>query len=304
VALKRRDVITDFFQVVLQVPEVEPVCAAYAAHLNYRVVQTGPLRDQTARRWGGGEMAGAHSALLQPESGAASFIRLVEGSAMPSPGTLGWNAVELLVSDLNALANRLQSTVFTEFSPPQALSLSADVRLMQVLGPAGELLFLTEMNDRSFGVSTAQSPTDRPFIVTCGTLDVPAALEWFRTTLGMPVHPAIDAVMPALNRIYGLAEGTRHPLGMVKASGPCILEFDGYPAGAPAKAQPPGRLPPGVALVSCSVDSLDALPSSLGAVTEVDDDRPYSGARATVLRGPEGFLIELVERTSGLSGPA
>ena len=296
--------ITDFFQVVLQVPDIEPVCAAYTEQLGFRRVHAGPLSGQTAQRWGADAMAGAPCALLQPESGAASFLRLVQGARVPPPGSLGWNGIELLVRDLDTLERRLQNTAFTPFSPPQALSISADVRLMQMLGPAGELLFMTEMNDPSFGVGTALSDTDRAFIVTCGTADVDCALEWFRTMLAMSVGPAAEVVMPGLNRIYGLAEGTRHRLGMVKTGGPCILEFDGYPPEAPAKARLAGRLPAGVALVSCSVGSLDALLPGLADLASADADPAYGGARAAVLDGPEGILIELVERESGLAGLA
>jgi catechol 2,3-dioxygenase-like lactoylglutathione lyase family enzyme len=293
--------IVDFFQIVVQVPDIDTSVRAYVQDLAYRQQDAAPLDAALAAHWDAPLLAGRRQALLGPASGAASWIRFVEGEAFPPLGTGGWNGIELLVRDLDATECRLARSVdFPLFSPPQTLSLSDKVRFMQVQGPAGELLFLNQMDDPSFGVGSALSDIDRPFVVTFGARDVAAMLDWFRVHLGLDANPAIEATMPALNRIFRFPAGTKHALGMVKLSGPCILEFDGYPAQCGTKAHQPGSLPAGIALVSCSVSDLDALPGRLGQRSSPIASAPYHGARAVVIAGPEGMLIELVERPSGL----
>jgi hypothetical protein len=177
-------VLVDFFQIVVQVPSVAPVREAYAQFFGYETVEDQPITDAIATHWGVPAIAGSQSCLMRPASKASSFIRFVEGAAVPSPGRLGWNGIELLVRDLDQTAEALEDSPFVEFSPPQQLSLSPKVRFMQVLGPAGELLFLNQMGEPNFGVGSASSDVDRPFVVTCGAQasPMPTSTKWARTS--------------------------------------------------------------------------------------------------------------------------
>lgn len=293
--------IEDFFQIVLQTPDIEATVGAYVEYLGYRVADAAALEQGLASHWGAAAMGGRQQALLRPASGAASWLRLVEGEAFPPLGTGGWNGIEILVRDLDATERRLRGSPFPTFTAPQALSFSDKVRFMQVTGPAGELLFLNQMDDPSFDVGTARSDVDRPFVVTFGARDVSGMLGWFRDRFDLRIEPATQATMPALNRIFGFPAGTQHELGMVKCAGPCILEFDGYPPAAAPKHRTPGALPQGIGIVSCSVADLGALPGNIGNGCTTLAAAPYDGARAIVIQGPEGMLIELVERSSGLA---
>lgn len=291
-------VLSDIFHIALRVPDLASAVAAYSAFLGYRVVAEEPVDPALADAWGAPACAGAPAVLLRPASGAASWIRLVGGGSRESPlGTLGWNGIELLVQDVDALAARLDGSPFVQFSPPQPLSLSDRVRFMQVRGPAGELLFLNQMGDPALGIPPAQSPVDRPFIVTCGSRDVAAMLAWFDARFGLASGPPQPVAMPALNRIFGLAADSRHDLGLVRLAHACLLEFDAYPAAARAKICRPRDLPDGIAVVSCSVQSLGAFSGERIARIAAP---PYDGARAATVTGPEGVTLELVERPSGL----
>ena len=290
----------DFFHVVVQAPSLDAMTEAYARTFDYRLVAAEPVAPELARAWGAPAMVGRRSALMRPASGVESWIRFVEGEAAPELGVLGWNGIELLVENLDDVEARIARSPFRVFSPPQALSISDKVRFMQVIGPSGELLFLNEMGDPALRVGRARSPVDRPFVLTCGTLRVAETLEWFRRTLGADAAEPFPVVMPALNRIFGFAEGSAHALGMVRMAGPCILELDEYPLSAMPKRSAPGALPAGVALVSCSTEAVGPVADALKARSVRIDAPPYDGAEAVLLKTPEGALLEIVWRRSGL----
>jgi catechol 2,3-dioxygenase-like lactoylglutathione lyase family enzyme len=292
----------DFFHVVVQAPSVGAMTDAYTKTLGYQVVEHGPLPADLAHAWGAAAMEGRASALLRPASGVESWIRFVEGDAGPELGVLGWNGIELLVENLDQIEARIAGSPFRVFSPPQTLSFSSKVRFMQVIGPSGELLFLNEMGDPSLGVGRALSPVDRPFVLTCGTLKVAETLDWFRRTLGAEAADPFPVVMPALNRIFGFADGSKHALGMVRMAGPCILELDEYPFSAQRKPNPKDSLPAGVSLVSCSAELVSPIADALKLKTIRIDAAPYNGAETLLLETPEGALLEIVRRKSGLLG--
>jgi hypothetical protein len=54
-------------------------------------------------------------------------------------------------------------------------------------------------------------------------------------------------------------------------------------------------LPPGNALVTLAVDSLDTLALDWIAPPAICEGLPYDGRRAATVRGPAGELLELVE---------
>jgi hypothetical protein len=293
-------VLQDFFHVVIQVERLDPVIDAYSKYFGYRTIDEGSLSSELAIHWGAPAQAGEAFVLMQPESGSPSYLRFIEGQAAPPPGTLGWNGMEVHVQNLAAVQESIAAGPFTVFSPAQQLSLSPAVKFMQVIGPGGELLFLNEMRDPSFDVGVAASAVDRPFVVACGALNARETLAWFSEMFEMQVPDPISVVMPALNRVFGYPEGTEHELSMVKMAGPCILEFDQYPSIATGKETNSRRLPPGYAIVSCSVNSLDRISERSGIAPTIIDIAPYNGCAAVLMTTPAGALIELVERKSGL----
>jgi len=63
-------------------------------------------------------------AVLRPESGEATFLRLIEKSwvSMYKPLTsLGWNAIEIVVQDLEGLAKELANSPFKIIGEPRVL---------------------------------------------------------------------------------------------------------------------------------------------------------------------------------------
>ena len=67
--------------------------------------------------------------------------------------TYGWSASELIVQDVDQLADDLADSPFEIIGPPKNLSFTDDIRAMQVLGPANEILYLTQVKDNVPGWS-------------------------------------------------------------------------------------------------------------------------------------------------------
>ena len=61
------------------------------------------------------------------------------------PHCHGWLALEVLVRDVDALDARLAGSVFEIVGAPADLAVSPAIRAMQVIGPAGEMLYLTQV---------------------------------------------------------------------------------------------------------------------------------------------------------------
>ena len=78
-----------------------------------------------------------------------------------------------------------------------------------------------------------------------------------------------------------------------------MIEFDGYPPGGRnlvgERKGAPGQLPPGNALATFGVDSLDGLAVDWITPPRAHAGMGYEGRRAATTRGPSGELIELIE---------
>ena len=74
-----------------------------------------------------------------------------------------------------------------------------------------------------------------------------------------------------------------------------IIEVDDYPEAATARPRALGSLPPGNALVTLAVGSLNSIKAELIAPPAVRDGAIYAGRRSATVVGTAGELLELVE---------
>ena len=148
--------------VTITAPDLPAAVAAYQRYLGYRVVDDGALGREMARAWGRPQMAGQRAVLLEPESGAETYLRFVQGPAYVEHEPLscvGWNAAELIVEDVDALADELANSPFRIIGRPADLSFSDQIRAMQVVGPAREVLYLTQIRQKLAAFDTPVAAT-------------------------------------------------------------------------------------------------------------------------------------------------
>jgi hypothetical protein len=271
---------------------LESACESYARALHLAVLHWTVLTPTIAAHLDLPELAGARCAWLGTV-GQAPWLRVIEApAALPAVPLRrhGWLAIEVLVGNVDALVAALPSS-WIVLGPPADLDVSPDIRASQVLGPCGEMYYLTEVNAPvpPFDLPQTTALVDRPFIVVLSTPSrerTQAAWEALADRLALAFHTRITV----LNRELGRALGERYPVAVLQFREQCLVEIDEV------------ELPPfdasqrvlGMHLVSIVIDSLERRIEGLGPVHAVDGPG-YGGARTALWRGPCGERVELIE---------
>lgn len=265
-------------------PDLDAWTAAYRTYLGYRGGPPGSVGDACAHLWGCPAAAGCRTVTLTPASGAATFIRFVESAVTPAIVPLastGWNAAEIVVADLDRVAEALADSPFRVLGPPAILDFdfTDQIRAMQVAGPAGEVLYLTEIAGEipGFTLPVAQSPIDRMFVAVLGTTDLDAAAAWYGAAVGADLSPPIEARVPPIAAALSLDDGTRFRLVTAALPDATLVEIDALPASTVSRTIAECGLPGGIAIMT-----FDA--------AGIESDQ--------VRRGTSGELLELVRVTA------
>ncbi|MEM8697162.1 MAG: hypothetical protein AAGE05_14165 [Pseudomonadota bacterium] len=285
---------------VVTTPDLDMALADYEGTLGLKLLDRGPLPDDLAMSWGVPASAGRSMAILQPQSGAPCFIRLVEQPDHPDfrpTRTYGWAAYELTVQDVFGWPERLAGSGFDIVGPPKELEGLPYFVPMQVLGRGREMVYLNEVreNTPSSDLPHARSLTDHIFIVILATPDRAGTVAWYRETLGLDEGDTYTLEYTMINDAFGAPPGTQSDLTMVQNDRLPIVEVDDYPVEATARARHDDMLPPGNALVTLAADDLDALDCDWIAPPAARQGPLYEGRRAAAVIGPAGELLELVE---------
>jgi catechol 2,3-dioxygenase-like lactoylglutathione lyase family enzyme len=295
--------LTAILAVTLSVPDLPAMEQAYAEWLGYRTVERGLVSRDIAQGWGAPLAEGRRFVLMQPVSGEPTYLRLVQGPATPGYAVMkthGWNANEILVEDPDALAAKFAGagSPFRVVGPPRPLGTNPKIRAMQALGPAGELSYFTRLPPEGGSVfvkASARSFVDRTFIVVLGGPSMAAMRRFYEETLGIPVSEPVPARINVIQDAWGLPRDYETPLAIVKFSTAFVIELDEYPVAATPRPRREGDLPPGIAIVTFAVKSLDARSLAFVAPPAARAGQPYAGRRSAVLVGAAGEMIELVE---------
>jgi catechol 2,3-dioxygenase-like lactoylglutathione lyase family enzyme len=285
----------------LTVADIATAIERYTRWFDYAAVERGVIAADLAAAWAAPAAAGSRYAVLRPASGLAVDLRLVERPALPgfsAMATPGWTALELCVADIHQTHARMQDSPFVVVGPPNAIASLPTIHPMQVEGPDGEFVFLTQIlpGGAAEGLPSAHAPIDTLFICVLGCCDLDVCAQWFAQVLGLTIAPPLDIPYRTLSRALGMAPDTRHTICTASRDGRLFLELDQYPAGSVPRVAQPGDLVPGVALVTLLNDRLDSLPGPWLSPPALRDGAIYEGRRSGVLRMPEGALVELVER--------
>lgn len=275
------------------VPDLDAIERSYGEWLDYRVRDRGVVPRATAVAWGAPAMAGTPYVTLGPPSGEDVWLRFVadeHSRDWQALTTFGWNVAEFVVQDVDSLASSLDGSPFRVIGPPKGLQRFPMIRAMQVLGPAGECLYFTQVGAGSgLDLASAESFVGRVFIVVAGGPDLGAMFDVYGR-FGNDVDPPVSTRVRVISLLNGLPEDTEYPHGLVKLGSGTLIELDQYPAVARPRWRVQDRLAPGMAMVSFSVSGAtrdDGLDWSAPALF------PGTRAEAATLRGATGELIEL-----------
>lgn len=285
---------------VVTTPDLGAALEDYQAALGLTLVEQTTLPADLAASWSCPNSAGARMATLQPQSGAHCFIRLVE-QAVPQDflptRTYGWAAYELTVQDVFGWPDRLAGSGFEIIGPPKEIAGLPFFIPMQVIGRGGEMIYLNEVreNTPSSDLPRAQSLADHIFICILATPDRGANLAWLTDNIGLDISGSYTLEYTMINKAFGLPDGTQSTITMVQKERLPIIEVDDYPDAATVRPKAEGCLPPGCALVTLAVDSLDAVEVDFITPPAVRTEAIYGGQRVASTIGFAGELLELVE---------
>ncbi len=285
---------------VVTTPDLEAALTDYQGRLGLTLVEHGTLAADIATSWGCPASAGARMATLQPSSEAHCYMRLIEA---PVPDdfaptrTFGWAAYEFSVQDVYGWPARLDGSGFDIVGPPKEIVGLPYFVPMQVTGRGREMLYLNEVreNTPSSDLPKAQSQVDKIFICILATADRAAAVNWYRDTLHLDEGGTYTLEYTMINKAFDLPAGTQSSLSMVQKERLPIIEVDDYPDAATIRTSVPGCLPPGNALVTLAVDSLDTIHLDLITRPALREGAIYGGWRSASVIGPAGEILELVE---------
>jgi hypothetical protein len=284
--------------VTITAPDLDAVERAYVDYLHFRVVARGKISAPIARLWSRPGAAGRRFLSLAPAGGDDFTLRFVAADREPdfAPfSTYGWNAAEIIVQDVDALAGQLAHSPFQIIGAPQNLSFSDDIRAMQVLGPGHELLYLTEFKKPVPGLDTpiARCPVDKVFIMILAGPSIDALQDFFATQFSVPRAPIIESRVKGMSAAFGNSPEHKYPIAALPLLGQSFIEVDQMPEQAAHRNAPDGELPGGIAIVSfngtCAVRQREVIDQP---------EPPYTGAGSvSCLTGTAGELIEVITPT-------
>lgn len=286
--------------VTIATSDLQRMIDTYALYLGYELMDSGKVPSEMAAIWDRPSLAGRRFALMLPGGDGRTYIRFVESRTaadyLPFKH-FGWNAAELMVQDTDAAAEKLADSPFKIIGPPADLSFSDKIRAMQVVGPAGESLYLTSFKERlpEFDTPEARHFIDRVFIVILGVESAAGLNSAYTELFGLPSASVIPGVISVISQAHGLPAETQHELAAITLEGQSFLEVDTMPSTSLPRPELAGELPAAISMVTFGTDSLEPLLDRLRTPPRSIALPPYYGRRAGLLEGSAGEWIELVE---------
>jgi catechol 2,3-dioxygenase-like lactoylglutathione lyase family enzyme len=290
----------------LSVANLERSVDLYTRFLDYTVVEQGTVDAALAGSWGAPQTAGRRMAVLRPASGADVFLRFVENDIHPDYvplRTYGWAAIEINVLDVLKVAERMAVSGFEIIGPPREIETLPAIFPMQVKGPDGEIVYLTQVRSDlpDFDITRAEALIDRLFIMVMACSDLPASLAWMEQHTRLQIgRPHLPIVYTMLANAFNLPVEQLHVIATMIDGRDVFLEMDQYPEQATPRPHIPGLLPQGIAVGSILTPHFDAILANSSqyfvAPPQAHASVVYGGARAVTLRAPDGTLVEMVEK--------
>lgn len=279
---------------------MDETCKSYQDFFGYKIIEDSIVTEEQARSWGTPKMAGKRQLITGPESGADVYIRLVENDPVPeykNLTTYGWNAIEITVTDADALHERLKDSPFTIAGEPTNFDFSDAIYPMQAVGLSEELFYLNQVRGSlpAYDLPMAESFVDHIFIMILATPDVKKAVQFYVDAFGWEEGNTFHIPYSVINNAFDLPAETKHFLCMSCNGRVVNNEIDQYPEGTIVRPRKEGMLEPGIAITTYMVEDLDKVNVPLLTDPIRVNGTAYDGRRSACCIGSAGELIELIE---------
>lgn len=273
---------------------------AYCQQLGFTVQQRMQVSPELAALWQTPDYTGCPLLILAAANGEA-WLRVVEVKDAPAPNPLrrqGWMALEVNVASVDAVRQQLSGTDFTIIGEPAFLQVSDAIKAMQVIGPAGEVLYLTEVQRPvpPFELPQTSAFTAGLFIPVLAVPDRQQAVTFYQELNQAAPALQFNTKITVLNNAWGLPLEQQYPVATLQLDGQALFEIDELPVAAKLDSAP-GQLPSGIALISCFCQDLQAVARKTGVPVQKVVDAYYPAATGVILlKGAAGEVIELVQQ--------
>jgi hypothetical protein len=286
--------------ITIPAPDLDAIEKAYADAFGYRTIWRGKIDKTTAKSWQAPGVAGARTLVMATSDGEPPYFRFVE-QAMPAgfrPLTsYGWTAAEFIVQDTQAMVERLRGSAFTMIGAPRPLDGIGNSRAMQVVGPAGEVLYFTHFN-RTPAEQAKHKPSplfiNSCFVAVLAVPDMAGATDYYGKMFGNTVRPHASIENLIISNANGMPSDSRHNLAIVALQNGSIIEVDQFPPMARSRARPKGGLPPGIGLVTFDYAGIERADLAWLGAPAISSMPPTARHAVRTLIGAAGELIEVM----------
>jgi len=281
--------------------DIERVRQAYCQQLGFTVLRTARVSTQLAAFWQAPAYAGQPMLILAAANGDG-WLRLIQLPAEQSLQPVqplkrqGWLALEVNVANVDAVRAALQEESFQVLGEPAFLQLSDAIKAMQLLGPAEEVSYLTEIQRPvpPFQLPQTDSFSGSLFIPVLAVADRQKAVDFYQQlNLAAPAL-LFDTKITVLNKAWQRPIAQQYPVATLQLAGKALFEIDQLPEAEPLQVAA-GQLPSGIALISCYCQDIEHIAAQTGVRIYALDDEYYPAGRALLLKGTAGEWLELVQ---------
>jgi hypothetical protein len=256
-------------------PDAGAAATLYVAALGYMRLDDGLISETEALLWQAPALAGATFVRIAPEGLDAPWLRFIaQPGVVPAPFTTsGWAALELVVEDCDAAVARLSEHGFRVLGQAADLDFSEGaIRAGQLLGPYGEMLYLTQVIRQvpGYNLPVATRFIDRLFIAILATASIEGSLSEL-SGLGIAENARFWSAVPFIAKAHGLPSAHEFTIATATLSTGAYLEVDDLP-GLSARERLNGLLPPGIAFMTLAASDPGFIASHSGLHLELSAD--------------------------------
>jgi hypothetical protein len=277
--------------------DLDSVINAYKNTLGFTLVSKAKVTKELAELWNTPNLIGNVMAVLSAANGD-SWLRVIEDpAAIPVTPlkTCGWMALETNVGSVDSIRERFIDDNFSIIGEPAYLQVSDAIKAMQVIGPAGEVSYLTQVDNDvpPFELPMTTAETGSLFIPVLCTSDRAKSLAFYQALNNADTGLVFDTKVTVLNNAWGLDIDHQFPVATLQLDGKCLFEIDQVENAKPVQENN-GSLPSGVAMITCCVKNINTVAEKFNVNIHHINDNYYPKPSVILLKGPAGELIELV----------
>jgi hypothetical protein len=275
--------------------DLDSMVDAYGGYLGYRFTKTGKITKEEATHWQAKNLTDSEYVILQPEKSDDFSFRFIQQPSQPEYipfKSEGWNAAELIVQNVDKLSEKLKDSPFKIIGPPADLSFNNDIRAMQVIGPAKEILYLTEFKRKipEFDSPVPRCFVDKTFIVILAGKSLEAMQIYFHNNFGLAKATIIESRIRSISRVFNFPADTKYKAAALALKDQSMIELDELPKEGNNRFSLDGYLPAGIAMVSfLHYESGEKLKNTYHSNLPSHESRLCS-----VQKGTTNELIELI----------